>query len=189
MQALQSRLWTLSPWTPNMKLDLYIDASALGFGAILLRDGKSVVLYRISNSHAYHHFSTAKLEGLVLALRTFKHFLINYSFTIYTDYWVVLHVVKGLSQKAYVLRRQLEIMTWFPHVNFVEGSQNLLVDGLSQFSLFPSPTDPVPLSMVHYHTQNLFSSNDCVCTVEDVYVVKGGLLNYLQWSGNKCNCS
>lgn len=74
MRAFQQILWTSTPWTPSMRLDMYIVASALGFAVILSGNGRIVLLCSISNPQAYHHSSTIELEGLVRSLRDSKQF-------------------------------------------------------------------------------------------------------------------
>lgn len=82
MALLQSRLWVLSSWQPNMVLEMFVEASAQGFGAVLLGHKKILALYSASNPQAFHHSTVAELEGLVRSLHAFKHLLVNRAFTV-----------------------------------------------------------------------------------------------------------
>lgn len=80
MQTLQTKLWGNTPWKPRMVLELYIDASAHGFGDVLLGNKQILALYNSTNPQSFHHSSVVELEGLIRSLPAFKHLLVGKEF-------------------------------------------------------------------------------------------------------------
>lgn len=65
-------------------MDMYVDASLAGYGAILFGDSKVVAMFSCGSSKRYDHSTTSEMEGLVRALRAFRLILLGQDFTIYS---------------------------------------------------------------------------------------------------------
>lgn len=76
VKQLVSHIWQLQSWEQGMKMELYIDANALVFGAIIIRDGKVLCMYSCGNPKMYQHSSVAEVEGFSRALRMLKPFFL-----------------------------------------------------------------------------------------------------------------
>lgn len=112
MAQMQRKIWVISPWACEEQLKLYLDASASGFGAVLFSGNKVVCMYSQTNPYPHHHFNTFEVKGLVKTLRAMRSFLVGKQFTMYTDNWSILQVLRGQSKQASILCRLEELMHW-----------------------------------------------------------------------------
>ncbi|KHJ40560.1 hypothetical protein D918_09398 [Trichuris suis] len=93
------KLLTTAPFLtpPNFRkpFELMTDASDTGLGAVLEQHGRVVAFASRSLTRSERNYSTIEKEclGIVFALKTFHHYLLARSFTIFTD-----HACHGGSQ-------------------------------------------------------------------------------------------
>jgi hypothetical protein len=68
--------------------DVYCDASGMGLGGVLMQEGR-VISYSLRQLRRHEeHYSTHDLElvAVVMALRTWHHYLLGNAVHIYTDH-------------------------------------------------------------------------------------------------------
>jgi hypothetical protein len=86
------RLLTTSPMLAQPDItrpfDVYCDASGMGLGGVLMQEGQ-VISYSLRQLRRHEeHYSTHDLElvAVVMALRTWRHYLLGNAVHIYTDH-------------------------------------------------------------------------------------------------------
>jgi hypothetical protein len=75
------------PYTTK-SFDVYCDASGMGLGGVLMEEGR-VIFYSLRQQRCHkEHYPTHDLElaAVVMALRTWHHYLLGSSVYIYTDH-------------------------------------------------------------------------------------------------------
>ena len=104
-------------WTPGYPTELHTDASNVGLGAVLLQQHTSgwhlVAYWRKSLQGAQKNYTTTELEMLavVLALQTWRHYLLGLPFVVRTDHQPLVHYLN--TQPAKVQQREL---SWLPRL-------------------------------------------------------------------------
>ena len=114
--------------------EVYCDASRRGLGAVLMQDGR-VVSYA-SRQLKPHEFNYAthdlELAAIVLALKTWRHFLIGNHCDVYTDHKSLKYI---FTQKELNLRqrRWLELIKDYDmKLHYHPGKANVVADALSR---------------------------------------------------------
>lgn len=95
-------------------------------------------MYNRSIPKQHHYYNTSKIEGVMRSLRAMQNLLIGKQYIIYTHNWSVLRALRGQSQQDVVIYRLMEIIYWYPEVQFVAGKENGLADYLSRFHMHKS---------------------------------------------------
>lgn len=68
-----------------MKMQIYVDASFEGYGAIFWGDSKIIAMFNCVSTKKYEHFNTSNVEGLVRTLLAFGPFILGQQFIVHPD--------------------------------------------------------------------------------------------------------
>jgi hypothetical protein len=132
------RLLTTSPvlaQPDTMKsFDVYCDASSTGLGGILMQEGQVISYSPRQLRHREEHYPTHDLElaVVVMALRTWCHYLLGSTVHIYTDHKSLKYIFiqPDLNMRQ---RRWLELIKDYElEVHYLPGKANVVADELSR---------------------------------------------------------
>jgi hypothetical protein len=113
--------------------NVYCDASGIGLGGVLIQGGR-VISYSLRQlSRHEEHYPTHDLElaTVVMALRTWHHYLLENVVHIYTDHKSLKYIFTqpDLNMRQ---RRWLELIKDYePEVHYYPGMANIVADALS----------------------------------------------------------
>jgi hypothetical protein len=113
--------------------DVYCDASDTGLGGVLMQEGR-VISYSLRQLwHHEEHYPTHDLElaAVVMALRTWHHYLLGNVVHIYTDHKSLKYIFTqpDLNMRQ---RRWLELIKDYKlEVHYHPGKANIVADALS----------------------------------------------------------
>ena len=95
----------LTQSTPGKEYTLYSDASRIGLGCVLMKDGKVVAYASRKLKPHEHNYPTHDLElvAVVFALKIWRHYLYGEKCRIYTDHKSLKYL---LTRKELNLRQQ-----------------------------------------------------------------------------------
>ena len=122
------------------KLELYVDASAVGSGAYLAQwqDGKHRVIGFASMTFTPTQRNYAPIERELTALRwgvkSFRPFLIGVEFVLYTDHQPLVHLHNMKLVCSRLMRTVQELSEYVPEIRYVPGRVNLAADALSRLN-------------------------------------------------------
>jgi hypothetical protein len=114
--------------------DIYCDASGTGLGGVLMQEGR-VISYSLRQLRRHEeHYSTHDLElaAVVIALRTWRHYLLRNVVHIYTDHKILKYIFTqpDLNMRQ---RRWLELIKDYElEVHYHPGKANIIADALSR---------------------------------------------------------
>lgn len=134
---------------PNSPIELHTDASAIGYGAILIqkRDGKNhAVAYfskRTSPAESRYHSYELETLAVVNAVKYFKHYLHGNKFTIVTDCNALKSSHKKVDLTPRVHRWWAFLQAYDFEVVYRDGKRMCHADFLSRNPLPPSPFERV----------------------------------------------
>ena len=92
-------------WTPGYPIELHTRASNVGLGAVLLQEHSSgwhpVAYWSKSLQGAQKNYTTTELEmlAIVLALQTWRHYLLGIPFVVCTDHRALVHYLNKQPAK------------------------------------------------------------------------------------------
>ena len=118
----------------SKNFDVYCDASRLGLGCVLMQEGKVVsYLSRQLKPHE-QNYPTHDLElaAVVLALKTWRHYLMGNRCEIYTDHKSLKYIFtqKELNMRQ---RRWIELIKDYDlEIHYHPGKANVVADALSR---------------------------------------------------------
>jgi hypothetical protein len=136
-QELKKRLVTAPVLTmPDItkNFDVFCDASKLGLGCVLMQEGKVIAyLSRQLRPHE-ENYPTHDLElaAVVLALKTWRHYLMGNRCEIYTDHKSLKYIFtqKELNMRQ---RRWIELIKDYDlEIHYHPGKANVVADALSR---------------------------------------------------------
>jgi hypothetical protein len=114
--------------------DVYCDASGTGLGGVLMQEGR-VISYSSRQLRGHEeHYPTHDLElaTVVMALRTWHHYLLGIVVHIYTDHKSLRYIFTQLDSNMRQ-RRWLELIKDYElEVHYHPGKANVIVDALSR---------------------------------------------------------
>jgi hypothetical protein len=113
--------------------DVYCDVSSTGLGRVLMQDGRVIVYSSLQLRRHEEHYPTHDLElaVVVLALRTWRHYLLGNVVHIFTDHKSLKYIFTqaDLNMRQ---RRWLEFIKDYDlEVHYHPGRANVVVDDLS----------------------------------------------------------
>ena len=120
--------------TSRKEYTLYSDASGIGFGCVLMQDGKVVAYASKQLKPHEHNYPTHDLElaVVVFALKIWRHYLYGEKCRIYINHKSLKYL---LMQKELNLRqrRWLELFKDYDYIiDYRLGKANVVVDALSR---------------------------------------------------------
>ena len=120
--------------TPGKEYTLYSDASCIGLGCVLMRDGKVVAYASRQLKPHEQNYPTHDLElaAVVFALKIWRHYLYGEKCRVYTDHKSLKYF---LTQKELNLRqrRWLELFKDYDCIiDYHPGKANIVADALSR---------------------------------------------------------
>jgi hypothetical protein len=113
--------------------DVYCDASSTGFGCVLMQDER-VIAYSSQQLHHHEgHYPTHDLElaAFVLALRTWRHYLLGNVVHIFTDHKSLKYIFTQADLNMRQRRWLKLIKDYDLEVHYHHGKANVVVDALS----------------------------------------------------------
>ena len=124
----------LTQLTSGNEYNLYSDASGIGFGCVLMQDGKvvSYVSKQLKPHEQNYHTHDLELAAVVFALKIWRHYLYEEKCRIYTDHKNLKYL---LTQKELNLRqrRWLELFKDYDCIiDYHSGKANVVADALSR---------------------------------------------------------
>jgi hypothetical protein len=132
------RLLTTSPVLAQpdttKPFDVYYDASGMGLGGVLIQEGR-VISYSSKQLRRHEeHYPTHDLElaAMVMALQTWRHYLLGSAVHIYTDHKSLKYIFTqpDLNMRQ---RRWLELIKDYElEVHYHPGKANVVADALSR---------------------------------------------------------
>jgi hypothetical protein len=113
--------------------NVYCDASGTGLGGVLMKEGR-VISYSLRQlRHHEEHYPTHDLElaAVVMALRTWHHYLLGNVVHIYTDHKSLKYIFTQLDLNMRQ-RRWLELIKDYElELHYHPGKANIIADALS----------------------------------------------------------
>jgi hypothetical protein len=114
--------------------DVYCDASGTGLGRVLMQEGQVISYSSRQLRRHEEHYPTHDLElaGVVMALRTWRHYLLGNMIHIYTDHKSLKYIFTqpNLNMRQ---RRWLELIKDYElEVHYHPGKANIVADALSR---------------------------------------------------------
>jgi hypothetical protein len=118
----------------TMPLDVYCDASGTGLGGVLMQEGRVISYSSRQLRRHEEHYPTHDLElaAVVMALRTWRHYLLGSEVHIYTYHKSLKYIFtqQDLNMRQ---RRWLELMKDYElEVHYHPGKANVVADVLSR---------------------------------------------------------
>ena len=123
---------TLGFYNPHGKLEVYVDASGDGVGAVLLSDRVPVCMFSRRTRKGWKHSADSEIDGILKALQAFEIYTGTRPVQVYTDNWCAYTSLNPGNLGAPVMRRLDQILAKNPLVTFVPGKDNELADMLSR---------------------------------------------------------
>src|SRR3954462_11340443 len=116
--------------------DVYCDASKFGLGCVLMQEGKVISYLSRQLKQPDQHYTTHDLElaAIVLALKTWRHYLIGNCCEIYSDHKRLKYIFtqKELNMRQ---RRWIELIKDYDlDIHYHPGKANVVPDALSRLS-------------------------------------------------------
>jgi hypothetical protein len=131
------KLLTTSPVLAQSNIsksfDVYCDASGTGLGGVLMQEGR-VISYSSQQLRRHEeHYPThdLELEAVMIALRTWQHYLLGNVFHIYMDHksWKYIFTQSDLNMRQ---QRWLKLIKDYElEVHYHLGKANVVADALS----------------------------------------------------------
>lgn len=137
---LASGIFQLSFWHPRLLLQVHVDASAADFGVLSSGDdpvtnqASLFAMFSNNNTKNYRHSSVAQVDGLIACLQAFSSFLSSRDSQLFTENAALLSALRVGSANPYILHRLDLLLTYFPQLCFVAGSDNRFADFLTGFT-------------------------------------------------------
>lgn len=167
-ETLKSRLIKapiLSIYSPQDETELHCDASAIGFGAILLQkktDRKLHPIFYFSKrttevESRYHSYELETLS-IIYALRRFRTYLLGIKFKIITDCQALSLTINKKETNPRIARWVLEMQNYDYVLEHRPGSRMLHVDALSR--------------QIFVVEDNSFDRNLALCQSDDPQITK-----------------
>eukprot|EP00210_Caulerpa_lentillifera_P003995 g3811.t1 len=123
---------TLGYWNPDGALEMLVDASGVGIGAVLMCDHVPVAMFSRRTSKEWQHSSDSEIDGMLKALEAFEMYTTGKQVKVYTDNWSAYRSM-NTSKLSHPIRRRLDRLLHFhPNVTFLSGKENKLADFLSR---------------------------------------------------------
>lgn len=122
----------------DLPFHLYTDASDTGIGAVLMQshDGVLHPVFYISKTlnQAQRAYSATKKEALALvfALEQFRHVILMYDITVYTDHLPLLGALQKPTKDECLQRWAMLIQEYRIKMKYVKGKNNIFSDTLSR---------------------------------------------------------
>ncbi len=134
IQALQSEQVILTYPAMDKVFDLYVDASLVGIGAVLMQDTKVIAMVSKALNSAQRNYSATKREmnAVVWSLMKFERLLSCVRFVLHTDHQALTFLLtqRHVSPMMY---RWIELVCSFDFVvKHVPGKENVIADALSR---------------------------------------------------------
>ena len=156
---------------PNYELSfhLHTDASKTGIGAVLMQEYNGILhpVAYISKTlnKAQRSYSTTKREALALvyALEQFRHIILMFNITVYTDHKPLLGALNKPTKDECLQRWSLLIQEYKINLMFIEGKNNIFSDTLSRLP------DPSTASFDEQFQEKLNSRNN-FCNYLNEYI-------------------
>jgi hypothetical protein len=114
--------------------ELECDASGIGLGVVLLREGKLVAYFSEKLSGASLKYSTYdnELYALVRTLQTWQHYLWHREFIIHSDHEALKHI-RTQTNLNRLHAKWVEFIESFPYIiKHKNGKDNVIADALSR---------------------------------------------------------
>jgi hypothetical protein len=134
MKKLLNTTPVLAQPDTDKPFDVYCDASGTGLGSVLMQEGQLISYSTWQLRRHEEHYLTHDLElaTVVMALRTWHHYLVGNVVHIYTDH----KSLKYIFTQSYLNMRQqrwLELIKDYElEVHYHPGKANIIVDALSR---------------------------------------------------------
>lgn len=150
----------LTIFDPNSPIELHTDASAIGYGAILIqkKDGKNhAVAYfskRTTAAESRYHSYELETLAVVNAVKHFKHYLHGNKFTIVTDCNALKSSHKKVDLTPRVHRWWAFLQAYDFEIMYRDGKRMCHADFLSRN---PVPSVPVPFSKIEQRRVDIAS--------------------------------
>jgi hypothetical protein len=134
MKKLLNTTPVLAQPDTDKPFDVYCDASGTGLGSVLMQEGQLISYSTWQLRRHEEHYLTHDLElaTVVMALRTWHHYLVGNVVHIYTDH----KSLKYIFTQSYLNMRQqrwLELIKDYElEVHYHPGKANIMVDALSR---------------------------------------------------------
>jgi hypothetical protein len=134
----------LSLFESGKSFTVYTDASRIGFGCVLMQDGKVIAYGSRQLKKHERNYPTHDLElaAMVFALKSWRHYLYGETCDIYTDHKSLKYIFtqKELNMRQ---RRWLELIKDYDlTIQYHPGKANVAADALSRISV---PRTVMPL--------------------------------------------
>jgi ribonuclease HI len=113
---------------------MYCDDSDTGLGCVLMQEGHVIVYSSRQLRHHEEHYPTHDLElaAVVLALRTWRHYLFGNAVHIYTDHKSLKYIFTQLDLNMRQ-RKWLELINDYElEVHYHPSKANIVADALSR---------------------------------------------------------
>ena len=104
---------------PNSEFELYIDASIVGLGVVLLQDGHPIAFEsrKLNPTERNYHVHELELLAIVHAVRTFRHYLEGCKhFTLFTDHHSLQHFFTQPTLSRRQARWALDLADYQPNM-------------------------------------------------------------------------
>lgn len=168
----------LAIFDPRDETELHCDASALGFGAILMQRKEDLKFHpifyfskRTSDAESRYHSFELEMLAIIYALKRFRIYLHGQTFKIVTDCNSLALALKKHEINPRIARWVLELQNYDYSTEHREGKRMTHVDGLSR------------ISSVYVVEDNSFESNLVLAQLQDEQIV--GIRDKLEKSEDK----
>jgi hypothetical protein len=132
-KKLLTTLLVLAQSDTAKSFDVYCDASSTGLGAVLMQEGRviSYSSWQLRCHEVHYHTHDLELAAMVMALRTWRHYLLGNVVHIYMDHKSLKYnsLQQDLDMRQ---RRWLKLINDYElEVHYHPGKANVVVDALS----------------------------------------------------------
>ena len=132
IREVSERIVKLGYPSEDEDLEVAVDASGDGIGAVLMSGGRPIAFFSRRTTKQWRHSSDSEIDGVLKALQAFQMFIACRPVKVLTDNWSAYRIANPLNCGAPVLRRIEEILQFNPNVEFVAGKDNTFADFLSR---------------------------------------------------------
>ena len=115
-----------------MLFEVHTDASDKQLSAIISQNNKPIAFFsrRLSKSQQNYTTTEKELLSIVECLKQFRNILFGYEIHVFLDYKNLIYEAT-LSESQRVMRQQLLLEEFSPHIHHIASVDNIVADTLS----------------------------------------------------------
>lgn len=137
LKAIMTSEQVLAIVDPSKPFTLHTDASDTCVGAVLSQEGRpnAFLSYKLKGAELNYDVREKEMLGLIIALKKWRHYLLDADVTAYTDHQSLVYIKKQERPSRRIMR-WLDFLEEFSTlvIVYVQGKSNVVADALSRIA-------------------------------------------------------